>query len=379
MTELKKKVLILGAGNAQVDAIGYCRNHGYEVVGCAYTTIGRGIPHLDYFEQVDIKNIEGVLSLAQKHQVGVIYSVGSELAMPAVMKVSERLGLPHFTSYETAKVCHSKEKMREALGRDFEGNADFITASYIDEALEYTAFPAMMKPVDSQGQRGCFKVESTKDIRTHFKDSIGFSLNNKVIIEEYIYGPEVSVNVYMRDGIMKFAIVSDRHVFNEYPGGIVKEHRIPSSFANTETRARCVDLARRAAARLGITEGPAYFQIKLKNGVEPVLLEASARLDGCHIWNLIKHYCGADLLDASFRHLFSGESVLDEKYDMPEDEYSLEFMSKKTGTRFKSSEFSVDDAEYVAYYYNDGDMVLRTNGYIEKCGYILRKTGRTVK
>ncbi len=371
----EKRVLILGAGNAQIDAIEYCKARGYKVVGCSYTTVDCGIPHLDYFEQVDIKSLEGVAALAQKYGVMAIYSVGSDLAMPTVMKVSEMLGLPHFISYETAETCHSKGKMREALGQGFEGNAAFITAGSLEEALAYTDFPAMMKPVDSQGQRGCFKVDSADDIREHFAASLDYSFEGKVIIEEFIDGPEVSVNAYMQDGALKFAIVSDRYAFDEYPGGIIKEHRVPSSFADAETARKCEDLAARVAGKIGITDGPAYFQIKLRNGSEPVLLEVTPRLDGCHMWNLIKHYCGADLLDACFRHLLEGKSVLDEHYERPAEEYSLVFMSKEPNTRFDRSEFDTLGAEHVCYYYSDGDRVLKINGYIEKCGYIIRKTG----
>ena len=146
---MKKRILILGAGNAQIDAIEYCKNIGYEVVGCSYTTVERGITHLDFFEQVDIKNIDGVVSLAEKYNVAAIYSVGSDLAMPTAMKASERLGLPHFISTETAEICHSKNKMRETLGSDFEGNAKYIVCENLQEALKYDAFPGMMKPVDS--------------------------------------------------------------------------------------------------------------------------------------------------------------------------------------------------------------------------------------
>ena len=105
---MKKRILILGAGNAQIDAIEYCKAHGYEVAGCSYTTVDCGIPHLDIFEQVDIKSIEGVKALAEKYSVSAIYSVGSDLAMPTVMKVSEELGLPHFITAEAAEICHSK-------------------------------------------------------------------------------------------------------------------------------------------------------------------------------------------------------------------------------------------------------------------------------
>lgn len=376
---MKKKILILGAGNAQIDAIEYCKSHGYEVVGCSYTTVDSGIPHLDYFEQVDIKNIEGVTGLAKKYGVSAVYSVGSDIAMPTAMKVSEILGLPHFISYETAETCHSKGKMRETLGQDFRGNASYILCSTLEEALEYDAFPGMMKPVDSQGQRGCFKVESSEDIRAHFDASIDYSFEGKVIIEEFIDGPEVSVNAYMQDGELRFAIVSDRYAFDEYPGGIIKKHIIPSSFADKEAQEKTIDLAKRVASKIGVENGPFYCQIKLKNGTEPVILEITPRLDGCHMWNLIKHYCEADLLDACFRHLLAGEAVLTDNYDMPDEEYCLEFMSKESNATFKRSDFDTSKAEFVCSYYKDGDRVLKVNGYIEKCGYMIYRTGRKLQ
>lgn len=373
---MKKRILILGAGNAQIDAIEYCKAHGYEVVGCSYTTVDCGIPHLDIFEQVDIKNVDGIVALAKKYDVSAIYSVGSDLAMPTVMKASEVLGLPHFITAEAAETCHSKGRMREALGEGFEGNAAFRVCSTLEEALEYEGFPAMMKPVDSQGQRGCFRVESKEDIKERFAASIDYSFEGKVIIEEFIEGPEVSVNAYMQDGRMKFALVSDRYAFDEYPGGIIKEHRVPSKFADAEAQRRTVDLAERIAKKIGIDNGPCYFQIKLREGREPIILEVTPRLDGCHMWNLIKHYCGADLLDACFRHLLEGESVLDGKYEMPAEEYSLVFMSKEPNTTFRRSDFDTTDSEYACYYYDDGDRVLKINGYIEKCGYMIRRTGK---
>ena len=376
---MKERILILGAGNAQIDAIEYCKSHGYEVVGCSYTTVDSGIPHLDYFEQVDIKSIEGVTGLAKKYGVSAVYSVGSDIAMPTAMKVSEILGLPHFISYETAETCHSTGKMRETLGPDFKGNASYMLCSTLEEALEYDAFPGMMKPVDSQGQRGCFKVESSEDIRAHFDASIDYSFEGKVIIEEFIDGPEVSVNAYMQDGELRFAIVSDRYAFDEYPGGIIKKHIIPSSFANKEAQEKTIDLAKRVASKIGVENGPFYCQIKLKNGTEPVILEITPRLDGCHMWNLIKHYCGADLLDACFRHLLEGEAVLTDNYDMPDEEYCLEFMSKESNATFKGSDFDTSKAEFVCSYYKDGDRVLKVNGYIEKCGYMIYRTGRKLQ
>ena len=375
---MKKSVLILGASNAQIDAIRYCRDKGYEVCGVSYTTADSGIPMLDHFKQVDIKDVQGVADYAKERGVSAIYSVGSDLAMPTVMKASEMLGLPHFISSETAQICHAKHRMREALGRDFEGNAAFAVCARLQEALDFTDFPGMMKPVDSQGQRGCFRVDCREDIEQNFEKSLSYSGEGKVIIETFIDGPEISVNAYMQDGVLKFALVSDRYVFDEFPGGIIREHLVPSVFADEKAREETVDLVRRMTQKLHIDNGPCYFQIKLNKENHPVILDVTPRLDGCHMWNLIRHYCGADLLAASFDHLIENKQVLDEPVTFPHTEYKLAFTCERTGEICDRSKYDVEGAEYLFWYYDTGDKVRKVNGFMEKGGYQIRRTGRCV-
>jgi len=367
----KKSIVILGAGNAQIDAIEYCKAKGYEVIGCSYTTVDNGIPYLDHFEHTDIKNVEGVIEVARKYGAELIYSVGSDVAMPAVMSASEALGLPHFISEETAMTCHSKSRMRKALGKDFRGNVDFECAD-MEEAVKFTGFPGMMKPVDSQGQRGCFRVDSEDDIRKEFQTSMDYSHEGKVIIESYLEGREISVNAYFVNSEMRFAIVSDRVSFDEYPGGIIKEHLLPSSLSG-EIQQKTLDIVAEAAVRLGISDGPGYFQIKLDLNDEPKILEVTPRLDGCHMWRLIRHYCGVDLLDACFTHLLGNEPDLMSGWREPDSNYCLRFFSQPTWTKFDRSLHDAEGAEYSFFYYNDGDKVRRLTGYVEKCGYEIIK------
>ena len=362
-----KKILILGAGNAQIDAIQLCRKMGYEVYGCSYTDTDHGIPYLDHFVQLDIKDRDGICAYIQKNGIDAVYSVGSDLAMPTVMEVSERLGLPHFTSSATSATCQSKYKMRQALGQDFEGNIPFSVCSCLEEALQYRAFPAMMKPVDSQGQRGCYRVDSTADILAHFQQSLGFSVEGKVILEQFVDGPEISVNGYLENGELKFAIVSDRIVFDDLPGGIIKEHLIPSVVTTEETRARTISVVRGAMERLGIANGPVYVQLKL-DGDRPVILEVTPRLDGCHMWNLINHYCHVNLLEAAFSHLLEG--VVPPLEPRPEaGNWKLAFLCQKPGVPYCRGDYDVSKARYLFWYYQDGEVVRPLNGYMEKGGY----------
>ena len=369
---MKDRILILGAGNAQIDAIQYCKSKGYEVVGCSYTTVDNGIPFLDFFEHMDIKDVEGVVGIAKKHDVKALYSVGSDVAMPTVMKACEILGLPHFVSPQTADICHSKSAVRNLLGKDFSGNVDYVVCTCMEEALSFMDFPAMMKPTDSQGQRGCFRVDSQEGIRREFETSMSFSNEGKVILESFLEGKEVSLNGYMKDGRMIFSIVSDRVSFDEYPGGIIKEHVLPSEVSR-EDQELTSEMAEEAARKLGINDGPCYFQIKFDGSGAPKILEVSPRLDGCHMWNLIKHYCGVDLLDACFSHLLEGDPHISPDNITADGRYKLVFYSQHPWTIFDSSMHDPAGAEYSFYYYDDGDKVRRLNGYIEKCGYKIIK------
>lgn len=361
------KLLILGAGNAQVDLIEYCREHGIESFGCSYTDTDKGIPLLDHFAQINIIDADAIEKYARENQVDFVYSVGSDIAMPTVMEVSDRLGLPHFVSFETANICNRKDRMRETLGHDFKGNAPYCVITDISEASDIDFFPAVMKPVDSQGQRGVIEVQNLDEVKAHFENSMSYSRSGKVIVEKYLNGGEISYNGFLQDGEMIFSLISDRDSFKEFPGGIIHKHLVPTGFSPA-VQDKITDLAERVCGKLEINNGPVYFQIKVVDG-EPYMIEVTPRLDGCHMWRLIKYYCGVDLLDLSIR-LLTGEKLTRPEPHIIGGDHVLEFVCQPPETAMES-EFPDVDAVFRRMYYQKGDTVRRLNGYMEKCGYLI--------
>lgn len=360
------KILILGVGDAQVDAIEYCKNQGFEVYGCSYTNTEKGISLLDHFSQRNIIDPDSICEYAAEEKVDAVYSVGSDLAMPTVCYVSEKLNLPHFISHKTAVLCNHKHEMRETLGQDFKGNAEYIVASAKEDLAAFHNYPGIIKPVDSQGQRGVYRVDSLEEAEAHFDDALGFSKEKKVILEKFLDGPEVSVNAYFHENQMVFGLVSDRISFKEYPGGIIKEHYIPS-FVSVDVEEKILDLCRRIADKLNITEGPCYYQMKVVDN-EPYLLEVTPRFDGCHMWRLIREYTGIDLMDIAFRHLLYGELDLGRFTPSKEAKpVQTVFMTQAPGTIVKKQDYP--NALRCVWYYDEGDTVRKMNGYMEKCGY----------
>ena len=372
------KILILGAGAAQVDLIRYCRESGMEVYCCSYSGTDPGIRLSDHFAMIDIVDAEKIESYFRANQIDMIYSVGSDIAVPVICAVAKSTRTPCFVSLESARICCDKSRMRNMLkGKRY--TPSFIVGSEFEtlqkESRSKMSWPAEIKPADSQGQRGVSRVDHPEELEKCFQKAIKFSRKGEVVLEEFIDGQEVSLNAYLLNGEILCSVLTDRESWTEYPGGIIHRHHFPSRFENSIVHQRILDLARDVVRIVGLSDGPVYFQIMVRDDCA-YLIEAAPRLDGCHIWRLIREACGIDLLDMAMKHLRFGDPF---GGTQPESgigvcapnrsTYHLEFYCQVPGSRVESSEFCETDSLYRCMYYKDGEVVKPVNGIMEKCGY----------
>lgn len=369
---MRKKLLILGAGNAQIDLIAYARDAGFEIYGCSYTNTDKGIPLLDHFAMIDITDAGKIEKYVMENRIDYIYSVGSDIAVPTICKVAEKTGKFHFVSSQTAQLCCNKHLMRKALGNDSRFNVPYMVCRTLSEAETADFYPLMMKPVDSQGQRGVYRADNFEELSAHFDSTMQFSKSGQIILEKHISGKEVSVNAYVKDGNIIFSMLSDRESFADFPGGIIKAHHLPSAFEGTEAHKEINKLVCEAVKTLEIENGPVYFQIKVSEG-NPYLIEVTPRLDGCHMWRLIKEYCGIDLLEMTVSHML-GKDIHTKKYDVSSIPFHMEFFCEPPETVFQTEKYENQTGLYKRMYYETGDTVKRMNGYMEKCGYRILKS-----
>ena len=367
-----KSILILGTGNAQVDAVNLCKQLGLKVYACSYNTYGRATKLADKFELIDIADTDKVKRFTEDNHIDIVYSVGSDLAMPTACAVSEQLGLPQFVSYETADICINKDQLRKALEEKGKGNIEFQVVTNRKEPLNIP-YPFILKPVDSQGQRGVRLINNSEEYAIYFETTMQHSKAGKVIIEEFIEGLEVSVNAYLYEGRIIYLAVSDRITWDHYPGGLIKKHLYPSS-KNTEVAlGPLLNLVSDTTEKLRIENGPVYFQIKFKDN-EPKIIEVTPRLDGCHLWRLLKHATSVDLLEMTHKHLL-GDPPMIENFINPttSGNYCLEFFCEVPGGKVDYDKYNLSEALYFGWYYRPGEEVKPINGYFEKVGYIIKK------
>ncbi|MCD8011770.1 MAG: ATP-grasp domain-containing protein [Lachnospiraceae bacterium] len=363
-----KKVLILGVASVQMDAILQLKEMGCETYACGMAKDGPGADAADHFDVINILGEPALIEHIQKNKIDVVYSTGSDLAMPVACRISEKLDMPHFVSSEVAYICNHKNTMRDTLTSECKGNIPYQVMSKPEQVM--VPFPAMLKPSDAQGQRGIFLINSQSELQEHFEDARKFSREGKVIVEKYIDGPELSVNGYMVDGKLKYLVASDRDTWPEYTG-LIHKHIVPTSVMEAETVKEVQSIFEDACQRVGIMNGPVYFQMKLE-GQTPYIIEMTPRLDGCHMWNILNRATGVNLMKLTFEHLLHNDVSELDKWTGNINPMELVFFCQEPNSIMDRDIFGIpDDVVDSFWYYETGDFVRPVNGRYDKVGYYI--------
>ena len=217
------RILILGTGNAQYDVLKRAQELGFEVYACSTPRPSHDLPFWTGYREINITDAAAVGSYAREIGADFIYSVGSDVAMPTVTQVSEELNLPHFISSETARLCNNKQLLRQHLGHDFPGNLPFCILRDEADLANVDFFPVIVKPVDSQGQRGISQCRKAEELSAAYHKALEHSRSKVVIAEKLLEEAfEISVNAYLYNGELLVFEPSDRISYSEFPGGIIK-------------------------------------------------------------------------------------------------------------------------------------------------------------
>jgi len=370
MSSSPKKILILGVGSAQADALRCCKELGLETHAISYKREGPGLEVADHFEVINITDKEQVLAHAKSIACDAVYSVGSDIAMPTVGYVAETLGLPCPVPEAIAELLNHKGRFRKLLAENELWPLRHQVVEVGADGAGWSYFPAIVKPVDSQGGRGVATAQCSEDLPPLIENAVSFSRSGQAIIEEYVTGPEFSINAFMCGGDLAFACLSDRFVDMAYPCGVVIGHGVPARIPET-VQENAIKSAVAIAKAVGLKDGPAYFQMK-HVGDDVYVIEATPRLDGCHVWRLVKHMYGVDLLEAALRVALGEQVVLPGKPEQKYKDLHLDFFTQKPNTPFHLQE-SDEKALFEEWYYGEGEAVRPINGYAEKTGYQIRQ------
>lgn len=279
-------VLILGAGLMQKPAILSAKELGHKVYVIDADKNAVCVPLADEFKQIDLKAKEEILEYARELQdtadLKAVFTAGTDFSA-SVSYVCEKLGLPAH-SYEAAVNASVKTQMRSCFERCgvpspkfIKVSEDDLTTNLLSRVLQVMEFPLVVKPVDNMGARGCRMVRSEVEFSTAVETAVKFSRTKTAIIEEYMEGPEYSIDALVYDGTFTVTGFAERHIY--YPPYFIEVGHTMPAVLDQKKHDELISVFALGAKALGLTCGAAKADIKYtKNG--PMIGEIAGRLSG---------------------------------------------------------------------------------------------------
>ena len=230
----------------------------------------------------------------------------TEPGLDTAARINDLLGLGG-TGYEVSHRLRDKWEMRRHLAAS---GADTIGARLVDGPESLSAFgdaygyPFIVKPTDMTAGWGVLPVASPAEVPRTWEEiqrlrhegvTYGTTLFTiqDFLMEEYVSGPEYSVEGFSFDGRHSVVAVTEKLVD---PDRFVElGHTLPARIDSDLERA-IVDAVQRFLDAMGLKDGPSHTEVRV-GAQGPVVIESHNRIGGDHIGDLLRAAYGIDLVE----------------------------------------------------------------------------------
>jgi biotin carboxylase len=307
-----KTVLFVGAGRHQRRAILQAKGMGLRVAAVDANPNAPGLAEADIAKVVDFSDVEAVLKETARLKIDGVLTVSADRAVPIVAAIAEARGLPGIGT-QTAHLMTHKIAMRRRLADAGVPQPRFAAIRSLSErrrAADEVGFPAVLKPADSGGQRGVFRVESVDDIDAHLHEALNASPTGEAILEQFVEGTEMNGIVIARDGDAVPLTLSDRLRPPGVGFGVGWIHVYPATIFGAQLE-EAERVARHTVHALGLGTGIAFPQLIAGPDGSVMVVECAARIPGGQMADLVRFAVGVDLVDVQIR-MALGDELPDE-------------------------------------------------------------------
>ncbi|MGQ0376006.1 MAG: ATP-grasp domain-containing protein [Nitrososphaerota archaeon] len=282
---IDKNILILSGGREAVEGIIAAKRMGIKTIVCDGNKDAPGKFYADEFIVGNIYDPDEIVDVISKYSkrntIDGVITIASD-AVRSVTAVAEYLNLPR-NKMETAIISTDKLKMKECF-REHSILIPKFTAinneiELIDKMKNFKN--AVLKPVDSRGSRGVIRLNKSSDLKKWYEYSVKFSQSRRLILEEWLSGPQISTESLVIDGKTYLCGISDRNYSNlskTFPFLVEDGGETPSKHY-PEIKDKIQQVLDKTVKALGLKNGVLKGDIVLKNNI-PYIIEVATRLSG---------------------------------------------------------------------------------------------------
>ena len=368
--------MVLAAGLLQIDVIEKAKSMGYYVLAVDGNPKAPGFNVADKAICADIVNEETMLKIARDEHVDGVIHPCSEVSMAVMGRINDELGLSGI-SREQAICATNKHLMRKAFEKGNAPSPKSILAQDAEDAWsrlqnEFDT-DAILKPSRNSGSRGIAKVSRNMDkgdfIRA-YDEALSESRDHSVLIEQFIEGPEFSIEMIVWQGEIHVLTVTDKKTTGA-PHFVELGHNQPSCFSDTDVET--LKAAAVAGVRaLGVNNCACHAEAKLMNG-KAYLMEVGARLGGDFISTELTHLStGIDMVAAAIDVALGVEPDLSAKEE-PKG-VCIRYFCPKPGKLMSISNTEVLNNPHVylwEIYPKEGDVIPAVTSSLCRSGHVI--------
>lgn len=312
------KVLVLAGGFPQIKLINELKKRGYFVILADFNEEPVAKKYCDKYYKESTLDIEAIRQIAQDEKVDFLITACTDQALLTVAKVSEELNLPCYIDYQTALNVTNKQYMKDVFVKNNIPTAKhIIMENFNQEKIKDFSYPMIVKPVDCNSSKGVIKVFNLQELKNAFELDVKLSRTQAAIIEEFIDGPELTVDVYVENGFAHVLAVSLSDKIKDRDKFVIYRTRWPALIADSLYQ-RIQETAQKITEAFGLQNSPMLIQM-ISDGSDVYVLEFSARTGGGVKYSLIQKVSGFDVINAVI-DLTIGNNVHYEKCE-PESKF----------------------------------------------------------
>lgn len=368
--------MVLAAGLLQIDVIEKAKSMGYYVLAVDGNPKAPGFNVADKAICADIVNEETMLKIARDEHVDGVIHPCSEVSMAVMGRINDELGLSGI-SREQAICATNKHLMRKAFEKGNAPSPKSILAQDGEDAWsrlqnEFDT-DAILKPSRNSGSRGIAKVSRDMDkgdfIRA-YDEALNESRDHSVLIEQFIEGPEFSIEMIVWQGEIHVLTVTDKKTTGA-PHFVELGHNQPSCFSDADVETlKAAALA--GVKALGVNNCACHAEAKLMNG-KAYLMEVGARLGGDFISTELTHLStGVDMVAAAIDVALGVEPDLSVKEE-PKG-VCIRYFCPKPGKLVRISNTEVLNNPHVylwEIYPKEGDVIPAVTSSLCRSGHVI--------
>ena len=298
-----KKLLVLGAGLLQLPIIEKAKALGIYVIAADGDSKAIGLGTADKSIVANITSEEEMLRIAEEEKIDGVIHPCSEVSMSVMGRINDELNLAGVTK-EQAIQATNKHLMRKAFEKYGAPSPKSILTVSMDDAWKclQTRFnsEAIIKPSRNSGSRGITRVN--KDIPKNlfeeaYHRALEESRDKSVLIEQFITGPEFSVEIIVWHHQIHVLQVTDKKTTGS-PYFVELGHSQPSVF-HKDIVEKIKVAAIQGVQALEVNNCACHAELKYENG-KAYIIEIGARLGGDFISTELTHLStGIDMVAAA--------------------------------------------------------------------------------